>query len=177
MDGIEAVDEARRMVPHAGRVSAFLLASLALASCAVAAGPTLHPASDPTGPPRLLVRLNSGVSGWPGYPGQRVTDYLTDGTVIRVHERLLEIDRLTDAGLARVTTRLAAAAALLATPLRIAPRSTILPMDSTRNMPMGLVEPVNTFVLERADGTRYAVTAPDRAPSPRTRLPMPTSRT
>ncbi len=133
---------------------------LALAGCAEASGPAFRPAGYGSGAPQLLVRLDRG--GWPGQPGQHVTDYLTDGTVIWVHDGVLESNRLTEAGLATVVTTLTSAESLLSTPLRIEPRMTILPMNSTRNMPEGIIEPVNTFVLERPDGSRYAVTAPSR---------------
>jgi hypothetical protein len=122
----------------------------------------VSPNADPTIAPRLLVRLNHSPSGWPGFPGQHFTDYLTDGTVIRVHGEVMERNRLTEAGLATVVTTLASAAGLLDTPLRIEARETVLPVDSTRSMPEGISEPVNTFVQERPDGSRYAVIAPSR---------------
>ncbi|HEX7473018.1 MAG TPA: hypothetical protein VF323_08030 [Candidatus Limnocylindrales bacterium] len=144
------------------RVAALLLVSLALAACAAAPGPTAPPGSDPTAAARLLVRLDGGAGAYPGSPAIHVADYLTDGTVIRKHAGVLEIDRLTEAGLATVVSTLTAATDLLATPVRIAPRSTVLPADSTGNMPMGIVEAMNSFVLERPDGTRYTVSAPSR---------------
>ncbi len=141
---------------------ALLAISLTLSGCATAPAPTPSPPADPPDAPRLLVRLNLGVGGWPGFPGQHVADYLTDGTVIRVQGGTLEVNRLTETGLATVRTTLAAAAGLLASPLRIEARETVIPVDSTNPMPGLLSEPVNTFVLERPDGSRYAVIAPSR---------------
>lgn len=134
----------------------------------------MPPAGVPTAAPRLLVRLNHSPCGWPGFPGQHFTDYLTDGTVIWVHGGVLESNRLTEAGLATVQATLAAAANHLATPLRIEARETVLPMNSTRNMPEGICEPVNTFVLERPDGSRYAVIAPSRPRAAGDPAPDPT---
>ena len=146
----------------ARRAAALLLVSLALSACVAAPGATVRPAGDPPAAPRLLVRLDLGTGGYPGFPDGHVADYLTDGTVIRKHAGLLESDRLTEAGLATVISTLASAADLLAKPLRIEPRSTIIPADATHNMPELVVEPANAFVLERPDGTRYVITAPNR---------------
>lgn len=148
--------------PH--RVVALLLISLALSACATAR-PSLVPAAssaDPTAAPRLLVRVDLRVGGHPDLPAGHVADYLTDGTVIRKHAGILESNRLTEAGLAAVNATLGAAAEMLATPLRIEPRATIIPMDATNPMPGYVSEPLNTFVLERPDGTRYVVSAPSR---------------
>ena len=144
------------------RVVALLLFSLALSACAATPAPTVGTAVDSNAVPRLLVRLDLGSSGYPGFPAGHVTDYLTDGTVIRKQDGVLERNRLTEAGLATVVATLAAADDLLATPLRIEPRETILPVDNTRDMPSLWSEPLNTFVLERADGSRYTVNAPSR---------------
>ena len=138
------------------------LVSLALAACATVPAPTAPPAGDPTAAARLLVRLDGGAGAYPGTPAIHIADYLTDGTVIRQHAGALEVNRLTEAGLATVVSTLTAATDLLATPVRIAPRSTILPADSAWDMPMGIVEAMNSFVLERPDGTRYTVSAPSR---------------
>lgn len=141
---------------------ALLLISLALSACATTPRPTVRPAGEQSAAPRLLVRLDLGVGGYPGLPAGHVADYLTDGTVIRKRAGVLESNRLTESGLATVVATLAAAADLLATPLRIEPRNTILPVDATHNMPELVSEPLNTFVLERPDGTRYVVSAPSR---------------
>jgi hypothetical protein len=89
-----------------------------------------------------------------------VADYLSDGTVIRARSGTMETNRLTDTGLAALHALLAANADLLTTPMQIAPRSTVVPVPN--NIPSGIVERVNVFILEKADGTRYSVSAPSR---------------
>jgi hypothetical protein len=89
-----------------------------------------------------------------------VADYLSDGTVIRVKGGTMETNRLTESGLAALHAVLAANADLLTTPMQIAPRSTVVPVPN--NIPSGIVERVNVFILERSDGTRYTVSAPSR---------------
>jgi hypothetical protein len=148
---------------------ALLLLSLAVAACAAAPGPSVPPVSSNAGPavsvaaPRLVVRLLSG-GGWPGTPGRHVADYLADGTVIQLNGATLETNRLTETGLASLRATLAMNAELLATPMRIAPRATVIPAEDPTDMALGVSEGVNTFVLERPDGSRYTVTAPDRHP-------------
>src|SRR5664279_132209 len=63
---------------------------LALSGCATAPALSSSPGGDPTSVPRLLVRLDLAGVGWPGLPVQHVADYLTDGTVIRVHDGVLQ---------------------------------------------------------------------------------------
>jgi hypothetical protein len=94
--------------------------------------------------------------------GGHVADYLSDGTVIRVNDRTTEINRLTETGLTAALTLITAARDLLAAPMQIAPRSTFYPVDATHNIPRGIGENVNTFVMERPDGSRYMVSAPSR---------------
>jgi hypothetical protein len=165
MDGVDVDTDPFGMRSYkVSRVAALLAWPLIFAACATAPSTTsipLHSSAAPTAPPRLLVRLNVG-GGWPGAYGQHVADYLSDGTVIRVNGGTLERNRLTETGLASLRTTLATSADLLATPLQIAPLATELPVDDTRNMPQGISELVNTFILERPDGSRYAVSAPSR---------------
>ncbi len=146
------------------RVAALLLCSVALWACAPA--PPAIPRS--TGPVRLLVRLNVSFGGSGGFYNDHVADYLSDGTVLRatgkamLPYRPMETNRLTEAGMGSLLTRLASDADLLGTPVQIKPRSTMYPADSTHNMPSAIGEYVNTFVLERPDGSRYVVSAPSR---------------
>jgi hypothetical protein len=146
-----------------------VLLSLAVGACAAAPAPSVPPDSSNADPavsiaaPRLLVRLVAG-GGWAGTPGRHVADYLADGTVIRLNGATLESNRLNETGLASLRMTLATNAELLATPMRIAPRATVIPAEDPTDMAMGLSESVNTFVLERPDGSRYTVTAPDRHP-------------
>ena len=145
------------------RVVALLLITLVVSGCATAPGPATTPQdSGPSVPPHLLIRLDLGTGGYPGFPIGHLADYLTDGTVVREHAGILESNRLTDAGLATVKATVNEAADLLNRPLRIEPLSTIIPMSSTNTMPREVSEPLNTFVLERPDGTRYAVSGPSR---------------
>ncbi len=146
------------------RVVALLLVTLVVSACATAPGPaTTHQASDPSVAPQLLIRLDLGTDGYPGFPFGHLADYLTDGTVVREHAGILESNRLTEAGLATVKATITAGAGLLDQPLRIEPLSTIIPVSDTNPMPGMVSEPLNTFVLERPDGTRYTVSAPSRS--------------
>lgn len=145
------------------RIVALFLITLVFSACATAPGPATTPqASDPSVAPHLLIRLDLGTGGYPGFPIGHLADYLTDGTVVREHAGILESNRLTAAGLATVETTVTAGASLLDQPLRIEPLSTIIPMSDTNPMPGEVSEPLNTFVLERPDGTRYTVSAPSR---------------
>jgi hypothetical protein len=139
------------------RLVVLLLFALALSGCATASGPTSGAA--PTSTARLLVRLNVGWGGG-GEFGRHVADYLADGTVIRLHGSTLERNRLNESGLDKLRGLLATNADLLTTPMQIAPRSTIVPVPN--NIPAGIVERVYSFILERPDGTRYAVRSPSR---------------
>jgi hypothetical protein len=145
------------------RVVALLLITLVVAACATAPGSATAPqASGPSVASHLLIRLDLGTGGYPGFPSGHLADYLTDGTVVREHGGILESNRLTEAGLATVTATVSEAARLLNQPLRIEPLSTIIPMSTTNPMPGQVSEPLNTFVLERPDRTRYTVSAPSR---------------
>lgn len=145
------------------RVVALLLITLVVSGCATAPGPaTTDQASGPPVAPHLLIRLDEGTGGYPGFPSGHLADYLTDGTVVREHGGILETNRLTEAGLATVKATVNEAADLLSQPLRIEPLSTIIPMSNTNPMPGQVSEQLNTFVLERPDGTRYTVSAPSR---------------
>jgi hypothetical protein len=150
-------------------MASLLLVSLALAACATAPQPTPRPPAYPSDTPRLLIRLDLGMGGYPGFPYAHDLDYQTDGTVIQVRGGTLERagtmqrNRLTEAGLAKLVATVGAAGDLLERPLRIEPRSTIIPVSSTNpSMPMSLSEGVNTFVLQRPNGSRYTVSAPGR---------------
>jgi hypothetical protein len=145
------------------RVVTPLLITLVVSGCATAPGSATMPqASGPSVAPHLLIRLDLGTGGYPGFPSGHLADYLTDGTVVREHGGILERNRLTEAGLATVKATVNEAADLLNQPLRIEPLSTIIPMSNTNPMPGQVSEPLNTFVLERPDGTRYTVSAPSR---------------
>ncbi len=152
-----------------------LVAVLALLSgCASAPALPSSPSSDPSSAPRLLVRLGLTGDFWPVRPIQHVAEYLTDGTVVWLHDGVLQGDRLTATGLATVHATLAGAADLLATPLSIKPRVSHVPADSSGEMPTEISEPLNFFVLERPDGSRYTVIAPDRPPVAGDPAPDPT---
>jgi hypothetical protein len=174
------------MRPH--RV-ALLLLSLALSACASAPGPSLVPVpanSPPTaapGAPRLLVRLNVGAG--PYGIGRHTADYLSDGTVVRWTVvgsvcqlaqpcGTMERNTLTTTGLAGLHSLLDKDADLLANPITVIPqRSPGLPLRGGYQ--------VDTFVLERLDGSRYTVNAPNSsfrsadpsAPDPATWVPDP----
>ncbi len=111
--------------------------------------------------PKLLIRLDVGQDYGPGDSGitsQHVADYLSDGTVIRVNSPansnlpypvppgILERNTLSPTGLATLRALLAKDADLLGQPTDITHWGDTI---------------IDTFVLERPDGSRYTVTAPD----------------
>ena len=174
------------MKPH--RV-ALLLSSLAFAACASAPGPSLVPVptnSPPTAAPdapRLLIRLNVGAG--PYSIGRHTADYLSDGSIIRWTVvgsvcqlaqpcGTLERNTLTAAGLAGLRALMDQDADLLANPV------TVIPQRSPGVDLKGGYQ-VDTFVLERPDGSRYTVNAPNTsfrsadpsAPDPSTWVPDP----
>lgn len=134
------------------RVAAVIVVSMAVGACGSSSSN-----AGPSPGARLLVRLNVGYGP---SPDRHVADYLSDGTVIRVRDEMMETNRLTEGGMAALQAVLAANADLLTTPMQIAPRSTVVPVPN--NIPSGIVELVNAFILERSDGTRYTVSAPSR---------------
>ena len=140
---------------------ALLLFFLILGACASGQGlgripAPANPAPDASNAgPNLLIRLDEGQKGFG--VGRHSADYLSDGTVIRwtdageMCERgrpcgTLERNTLTSTGLAALRARLAKDADLVAEPREIHAKS---------------VSGYNTFVLERPDGSRYTVSAPD----------------
>jgi hypothetical protein len=157
------------MKPHR---FARLLFCLALSACATGPGRSLIPVSssaEPSAPPdapNLMIRLDTGNSGdTRGVVDRHVADYLSDGTVIRVSEvglscssvrscGTLESNTLTPAGLATLRALLAKDFDLLAEPRNVQPQ--MLP-DKVR---APRADVLNTFVLERPDGSRYTVTSP-----------------
>jgi hypothetical protein len=110
------------------------------------------------GAPTLLIRLDLGDGNFG--PGSHTADYLSDGTVIRAiclpYELCgtLERNTLTATGLAALRALLSKDADLLAQPATL--KSQMLP----GKFASGRGDIVNTFVLQRSDGSRYAVSAP-----------------
>ena len=116
------------------------------------------------GPSGLLIRLDIGQEGFG--VGRHSADYLADGTVIRWSPNggkvcngfelcgILEQNTLTASGQKAFRAALAEYGDLLGAPLvverRIAPDQHPLPYGDI----------TDTFVLERADGTRYTVEVP-----------------
>lgn len=142
-----------------------LLLSLAISGCA---GPALiHVSSNPEptsapGAPTLMIRLDVGNDD--RGVGLHTADYLSDGTVIRWAPRpaceagrpcgALESNSLTTAGLAAVRALLVEDADLLAESTNL--KAQMRPGESRS----GRSDVINTFVLERPDGTRYTASGP-----------------
>jgi hypothetical protein len=125
------------------RRCAVLLCLAALAAACASQAPSQATA------PELVVRLEEG--GDDRGAGRHLADYLADGSVIRAGTVGLEANRLTDAGLASLRALLAKDADLLARPLTIKSK----PDHDQRDKDF-------TFVLTRADGSRFSVTVPDK---------------
>jgi hypothetical protein len=125
------------------RRTAVLLCLAALASSCTSEAPSAAAAA------ALMVRLETdnddrGV-------GRRLADYLADGSVVRAGTVGLEANHLTAPGLATLRALLAKDADLLARPLTIKSE----PDHDQRDKDF-------TFVLTRADGSRFSVTVPDK---------------
>jgi hypothetical protein len=140
---------------------ALLLVPLALVACATP-GPSVVSVPSRVGPSGLLVRLDYG---WKGFGhGRHSADYLAGGTVIRWNGTgcggygepcgTLEQNTLTASGLTAFRALLTQDADLLAAPMVF--QSQVRPGTN----PIGHGDLANTFVLERADGTRYMVEVP-----------------
>lgn len=159
---------AREIGVHDGcmqhRLPALFLACLALVACGPAKIPVSAGGGSPAdGTPKLLIRLDEdnderGV-------GQHVADYLTDGSVIRLNAAgltclfgpscgQLESNTLTPAGVATMQGLLDDNADLLGQPGTFALR----PKPNVGSPLRADIE--YTFVIERADGSRYTVSAP-----------------
>lgn len=159
-DGAELYTHDRWMQP---RLLALTLVGLALVACGHPGIP-VSPGDGQraTGAPKLLIRLDEG-NDERGV-GQHFADYLTDGSVIRLNAAglhcigdpgcgNLESNTLTAAGLAALHGVLDKDADLLGQPGAYVQRS-------RPNMGTGRADIKYTFVLERADGSRYAVSVP-----------------
>jgi hypothetical protein len=157
-----------RYIAPVGVVALAVVIAVALATVATGPGRSLIPvpliaqATAAPGAPTLLIRLDVGQESFG--PGTHTADYLSDGTVIRWTGAgvicqsepcgTMERNTLTATGLAALRALLSKDADLLAQPADL--KSQILPGKSV--LPYG--DPVNTFVLQRSDGSRYAVSAP-----------------
>jgi hypothetical protein len=141
---------------------ALLLVPLALVACATP-GPSVVSLPPRVGPSGLLIRLDYG---WKGFGiGRHNADYLTDGTVIRWNGTgcgaygqpcgTLEQNTLTASGLTAFRALLTQDADLLGAPMVVASQTApgTHPINHQDDM-------ADTFVLERADGTRYTVEVP-----------------
>jgi hypothetical protein len=157
-----------RYIAPVGVVALAVVIAVALATVATGPGRSLIPvplnaqATAAPGAPTLLIRLDVGQESFG--PGTHTADYLSDGTVIRWTGAgvicqsepcgTMERNTLTATGLAALRALLSKDADLLAQPADL--KSQILPGKSV--LPYG--DSVNTFVLQRSDGSRYAVSAP-----------------
>ena len=150
------------------RFAVLALFSLALVACGPAKTPSIPAPANVTptatnADPTLLIRLDAGYESWG--PGRHTADYLSDGTVIRWTDAgvtcqlsescgTLERNTLTATGLAALRALLSQDADLLAQPANL--KSQMLPGKPASPY----ADIVNTFVLPRSDGSRYAVSAP-----------------
>jgi hypothetical protein len=151
------------------RVAAPFLLILMLATCAT--GPERIPAPANATPdasntgPTLLIRMDVGFANDSRGTGPHTADYLSDGTVVRwinagpacvpgMSCGTLERNTLTATGLAALLALVAKDADLLATP-RAFKHALVPGLPSSRSPTI-----INTFVLERPDGSRYTVSAP-----------------
>jgi hypothetical protein len=125
------------------RRTAGLLCIAALEAGSATHKPSQAPAAE------LLVRLEGGDDDHA--TGRHLADYLADGSVVRAGIAGLEANRLTAAGLASLRALLAKDADLLARPSTIKSK----PAHDQRDKDF-------TFVLTRADGSRFSVTVPDK---------------
>ena len=142
---------------------ALLAIPLALAACAVPAPSVLSVPPRAGNTSGLLIRLDMGYA--PMGLGRHSADYLADGTVIRWANHgaacepgrpcgALEQNTLTASGLTALRALLARDADLLAEPM------TVKPQSAPGTHPLGHGDTTDTFILERPDGTRFAVQAP-----------------
>ncbi len=134
------------------RRAALVSLVLLVSACAAASrttsddGPTMI-----SSPAKLLVRLDTGNIFYK--VGQHVADYLTDGTVIRLHDGKLETNKLTATGLATVQALLDRESDLLSGPGRFEPklvRSALLFGPGTIGY---------HFILPAPDGSRFIVSS------------------